>query len=65
MIAPYKKMTREEPAGVQVHATDVVFVPTRKIKSIYRSSRSLTNQVEVASIYTGRFTRFGCFTHCE
>jgi polysaccharide biosynthesis/export protein len=48
---PYKKMTRGQSANIQLHATDVLFVPTSTIKTIYANTQTLLNQVGVASIY--------------
>jgi polysaccharide biosynthesis/export protein len=48
---PYQKMTRGQSDDIQLHATDVLFVPTSKIKTIYANTQTLLNQAGVASLY--------------
>jgi polysaccharide export outer membrane protein len=50
---PYKKMTHGEAANVQLHAADILYVPTSTIKALYADTQSLINAAAVASIYIG------------
>ena len=48
---PYKKMTRGEAANVQLHASDILYVPTSTFKYIYSSTQQIISQAAIASIY--------------
>lgn len=50
---PYKKMTRGQSTDVQLHATDVLFVPTNTIKAIYSNTQQLVNAAATSAIYVG------------
>ncbi len=50
---PYKKITTGKRADVQLHATDVLFVPTSKMKSILTNSQGVLSAAASASIYAG------------
>jgi polysaccharide export outer membrane protein len=48
---PLKKMQQGQRADVELHATDVLFVPTSKIKSILTNSEGILTAAASASIY--------------
>lgn len=48
---PYKKISRGKAADVQLHATDILYVPTSALKSILTNSQSVLNSAASASIY--------------
>ncbi|MGD0914401.1 MAG: polysaccharide biosynthesis/export family protein [Terracidiphilus sp.] len=48
---PFKKMTHGDAANTQLHATDILYVPTSTFKSIYSSTQQVINSAAVASIY--------------
>ena len=48
---PYKKMTQGKSADVQLHATDVLYVPTSAMKAILTNSQSVLSSATSASIY--------------
>ncbi len=50
---PYKKISTGKRADVQLHATDVLFVPTSKMKSILTNSQGVIASAASASIYAG------------
>jgi polysaccharide biosynthesis/export protein len=50
---PYKKMTRGQSAVVQLHATDVLFVPSSMIKTVYSNTQQLMTAAGTAAIYVG------------
>jgi len=50
---PYKQISRGKSADVQLHATDVLYVPTNAIKLLYSDVQSLVNAAGTASIYVG------------
>ena len=49
---PYKKISRGKRGDVQLHATDVLFVPTSTMKSILTNSQSVLSSAASAAIYT-------------
>jgi polysaccharide biosynthesis/export protein len=50
---PYKKIARGQSGDVQLHAKDIIYVPTNTIKSLYTDTQSLLNAAATASIYVG------------
>jgi polysaccharide export outer membrane protein len=48
---PYGKISRGKSTDVQLHATDVLFVPTSKMKAIFINSQSVMASTASASIY--------------
>jgi polysaccharide biosynthesis/export protein len=48
---PYKKMIHGNSANVQLHATDVLFVPTSTMKAILTNSQGIIASAASASIY--------------
>jgi polysaccharide export outer membrane protein len=48
---PYKKISRGKRADVQLHATDVLFVPTNALKSALTNSQNVLTAVGSAAIY--------------
>jgi len=50
---PYKKLTRGRGADVQLHSSDVLFVPTSAIKSVYANTQQIMNSAAAAAIYVG------------
>lgn len=48
---PYKKISHGKRADVQLHATDVLFVPTSAVKSILTNSQAILSAAASASIY--------------
>jgi polysaccharide export outer membrane protein len=50
---PYKKISRGKRADVQLHATDVLFVPTSTMKSIMTNSQAVLSSAASAAIYAG------------
>lgn len=48
---PFKKITRGKSADVQLHATDILFVPTSGFKLFYADTQYLINTAASASIY--------------
>jgi polysaccharide export outer membrane protein len=48
---PYKDMTRGTSANVELHATDVVYVPTNSLKLLYTDIQPLIDSAAAASIY--------------
>jgi polysaccharide biosynthesis/export protein len=51
MELAYKKIYEGKLTDLQLHATDVLFVPTSKMKSIFTSSQSILASAASASIY--------------
>lgn len=51
---PYKKMIHGNSANVQLHATDVLFVPTSTMKAILTNSQGIMSSATSAAIYTIR-----------
>ena len=49
---PYKKISRGKSADVQLHATDILFVPTSTMKSIVTNSQSVLSAAATAAIYS-------------
>ena len=47
----YKKLVRGKSADVQLHARDVVYVPTDKLKAIFSNGSSILASASSASIY--------------
>lgn len=52
----YKKMTRGKCADVQLHAADVLFVPTSKLKTFYTNTQQLMNQAAMVGLYSATGT---------
>ena len=52
---PYKKMTRGQSAVVQLHATDVLFVPSNVIKVLYSNTQQLVNAAATTAIYAAAY----------
>ncbi len=48
---PYKKISRGKSADVQLHATDILYVPTSTMKSILTNSQTILSAAASASIY--------------
>lgn len=48
---PYKKIVTGKSANVQLHATDVLYVPTSTFKLIYSDLQSVINSAATTSIY--------------
>jgi polysaccharide export outer membrane protein len=48
---PYKKIVQGKSADVQLHATDIVFVPTSTFKVIYSDMQTVINSAATSSIY--------------
>ena len=48
----YKKMTRGQAPDVPLHAADVLFVPTSKLKVLYSNTQQLLNAAALATIYS-------------
>ena len=48
---PYKKLIRGQSAEVQLRATDVLYVPTSEIKSIFSNGSAIMASAASASIY--------------
>ncbi len=48
---PYKKISQGKSADVQLHATDILYVPTSAIKSILTNSQSILSSAASAGIY--------------
>ena len=48
---PFRNITRGKSADVQLHAMDVLFVPTNKIKMIYTDFQYVINSAATTSIY--------------
>jgi polysaccharide biosynthesis/export protein len=48
---PYSKITHGKSADVQLHATDVLYVPTSKIKATFTNSQAVLASAASASIY--------------
>jgi polysaccharide export outer membrane protein len=48
---PYKKMSHGERADIQLHAMDVLFVPTSTIKAVLTNSQSILAATASATIY--------------
>jgi polysaccharide export outer membrane protein len=49
---PYQKVVRGRSADTQLHATDVVYVPTSRVKAALTDSSSILSAAASASIYT-------------
>jgi len=52
---PYKKMIHGQSANVQLHATDIVYVPTSMFKLIYGSFQGVIDSAVTTSIYYAEF----------
>ena len=52
MAVPYKKITQGKAADVQLHATDILFVPTSGAKSVLINGQGILAAAASASIYT-------------
>jgi polysaccharide export outer membrane protein len=50
---PYDKISKGKIADVQLHATDVLYVPTNKVKSFVMNTQSILATVASSSIYAG------------
>jgi polysaccharide export outer membrane protein len=48
---PYKKISRGKYSDIQLHATDVLYVPTSAVKSILTNSQAVLASAASASIY--------------
>ena len=48
---PYKKISRGKAADVQLHATDILYVPTSAMKAILINSQGIISSAASASIY--------------
>jgi polysaccharide export outer membrane protein len=51
IAVPYDKISRGKIADVQLHATDVLYVPTSKIKAIFTSTQTIMNSAATSAIY--------------
>jgi polysaccharide export outer membrane protein len=51
IAVPYQKISHGKLADMQLHATDVLFVPTSAIKSILTNSQAVLSSAASASIY--------------
>ena len=49
---PYKKISEGKSADMQLHATDILYVPTSAIKSILTNSQAILSSAASAGIYT-------------
>jgi polysaccharide export outer membrane protein len=49
---PYRKMTRGKSAGDQLHAEDVLFVPTNRVKMAYSDIQGVINAVATVGVYS-------------
>jgi hypothetical protein len=45
------KMTHGQDGDVELHANDIVFVPTNRLKSSLRTAENVTTSIGSASIY--------------
>lgn len=52
MALPFKQITKGKRADIQLRATDVLYVPTSKVKSILTYSQGLLTAAASASIYS-------------
>ncbi len=52
---PYKKITHGQSANVQLHATDIVYVPTSTFKLIYGNFQGVIDSAATTSIYYAEF----------
>lgn len=52
---PYKKMITGKSANVQLHATDIVYVPTSAFKMAYSNFQGVINSAVTTSIYYAEF----------
>jgi polysaccharide export outer membrane protein len=50
---PYRKMTQGKIADVQLHANDVLFVPTSRLKYAFMNTQGILSSAASASIYAG------------
>ena len=50
---PYKKMTRGQGPEVQLHAADVLFVPTNTLRALYANTQQLVDAAATSAIYLG------------
>jgi polysaccharide export outer membrane protein len=50
---PYKKLTHGRGADVPLHSSDVLFVPTSTVKSIYSNTQQIMNAAAASAIYIG------------
>jgi polysaccharide export outer membrane protein len=48
---PYKKISQGKSADMQLHATDILYVPTSTVKAILTNSQSILSSAASASIY--------------
>jgi polysaccharide export outer membrane protein len=48
---PYKKITNGKSADVQLHAADILYVPTSKLKVIYTNLQGVIQSAATSSIY--------------
>jgi polysaccharide export outer membrane protein len=51
MEVPYRGMTKGKRSDIKLHPTDVVFVPTSTLKSIFINSQNILSAAASASIY--------------
>lgn len=49
---PYKEISRGKRPDMQLHATDVLYVPKSTIKSIYGNTSQIIDSLALATIYT-------------
>jgi len=52
----YKNMTKGKTADVQLHAADILFVPTSKLKTIYSNTQQLMSQAALVGLYSATGT---------
>lgn len=48
---PYKKMINGQSANLQLHATDIVYVPTSTLKLVYSNLQTVIDSAATSSIY--------------
>ncbi len=48
----YKNMTRGKTADIPLHAADILFVPTSKLKTIYSNTQQLMSQAALVGLYS-------------
>lgn len=48
---PYQKIVKGKSADVQLQATDIIYVPTSKLKSIYQSTQFIIDSAATSAIY--------------
>jgi polysaccharide export outer membrane protein len=48
---PYKKMTNGRAGTVELHSSDMLYVPTSKMKSIFSNTQNIINAAATSAIY--------------